>query len=160
MLYEVITVATCCFPEGTKGSQIDTLARTPLWKQGLNFGHGTGHGVGYFLNVHEGPQSISSAINNTALKEGMLTSNEPGLYKPNKHGIRIENLTLVQKATETEFGAFYEFETVTLCPIDLNAINTALLNKDEVDWLNKYHQKVRESLAHFLSKEENEWLKA
>ncbi len=154
-----IAVATCCFPEGTKGSQIDTLARTPLWKQGLNFGHGTGHGVGYFLNVHEGPQSISSAINNTALKEGMLTSNEPGLYKPNKHGIRIENLTLVQKATETEFGAFYEFETVTLCPIDLNAINTALLNKDEVDWLNKYHQKVRESLAHFLSKEENEWLK-
>ncbi len=140
------------FPRGTPSPMLDTLARAPLWSEGMDFGHGTGHGVGYFLNVHEGPQTISKAVAEPqmAMEAGMITSIEPGLYRPGQWGVRIENLVLNVPATTPEagaFGDFLEFETLTLCPIDTRCIDRSLLREDEVAWLNRYHATVRERLA-------------
>jgi Xaa-Pro aminopeptidase len=125
----------------------------------LNYGHGTGHGVGHFLCVHEGPQSIRTDLNTTTLKVGMVISNEPGLYRTNQYGIRTENLVTVVKSEENEFGHFLAFETLTLCPIDLKAINASLLTESEKAWLNAYHKTVYERIAPHLSDEEKAWLK-
>lgn len=154
-----IALAMAKFPEGTRGAQLDILARNPIWQHKMNFLHGTGHGVGHFLNVHEGPQSIRMNENPIALQPGMVTSNEPGVYKAGKHGIRIENLTLVHQAGEGMFGNYLEFETITLCPIDKKGIKKELLAQEEIQWLNNYHRLVYSSLAPNLNNEEKEWLK-
>jgi Xaa-Pro aminopeptidase len=148
------------FPRGTLSPMLDAIARAPLWAHGLEYGHGTGHGVGYFLNVHEGPQSISKAIPDAtmAMEPGMITSIEPGLYRPGRWGIRIENLVLNVPAATTEFGEFLEFETLTLCPIDTRCIDRTLLRADEIDWLNAYHATVRERLAPLVDGAALAWL--
>ena len=153
-----IALARAVFPEGTRGAQLDALARIPLWQHGMNFLHGTGHGVGHFLNVHEGPQSIRMNENPTPLRPGMLTSNEPGVYKAGSHGIRTENLMLTVPAGEGMFGRYLRFETVTLCPIDTQGIVREMLNNEEVDWLNSYHRRVCELLAPGLDEAERNWL--
>lgn len=151
------------FPRGTLSPMLDAIARAPLWEHGLDYGHGTGHGVGYFLNVHEGPQSISKVIPDAhmAMEPGMITSIEPGLYRPGRWGIRIENLVMNVPAAATagsEFGEFLEFETLTLCPIDTRCIEPALLRTDEIDWLNAYHATVRERLGPLVSGTALDWL--
>jgi Xaa-Pro aminopeptidase len=151
------------FPRGTLSPMLDAIARAPLWEQGLDYGHGTGHGVGYFLNVHEGPQSISRTLPDPhmAMEPGMITSIEPGLYRPGQWGIRIENLVLNVPAATPEggrFGEFLEFETLTLCPIDTRCIERSLLRADEIDWLNRYHAVVRERLAPLVSGDALAWL--
>ncbi|WP_425258524.1 M24 family metallopeptidase [Rubrivivax sp. RP6-9] len=151
------------FPRGTPSPMLDSLARAPLWAEGIEFGHGTGHGVGYFLNVHEGPQSISKAVvePHMAMEPGMITSIEPGVYRPGQWGVRIENLVLnVPAATDGVFGEFLEFETLTLCPIDTRCIDRSLLRADEIDWLNRYHATVRERLAPRVSGAALAWLQA
>ena len=153
-----IALAQAVFPEGTRGAQLDALARIPLWKHGMNFLHGTGHGVGHFLNVHEGPQSIRMNENPVVLQAGMLTSNEPGVYKAGSHGIRTENLMLAVPAGEGMFGRYLRFETVTLCPIDTQGIVREMLNNEETDWLNDYHRRVYELLAPDLDEAERSWL--
>ncbi len=156
-----IALASAIFPEGTRGSQLDILARKSLWENGLTYWHGTGHGIGHFLNVHEGPQNIRLEENPTKLQPGMVTSNEPGLYRANQYGIRIENLIVTQEYQKTEeFGTFYNFETITLCPIDTTPIAKKLLTKREIKWLNKYHKMVYSKLKNHLSKEEKAWLKS
>ncbi|GHU87824.1 Xaa-Pro aminopeptidase [Bacteroidia bacterium] len=147
------------FPKGTKGVQLDILARRALWENGINYLHGTGHGIGHFLNVHEGPHSIRMEYNPVAIAPGMVTSNEPGIYREGEYGIRIENLILAEKAGETAFGEFYQFETLTLCPIDKKPINRALLSEEEIDWLNTYHKKVYDILSPGLDEGEQKWLK-
>lgn len=147
------------FPEGTKGYQIDSICRKPLWEHAINFGHGTGHGIGFFLNVHEGPQNISPANVDVAFKPGMVTSIEPGIYRPGKHGVRIENLVLCIPYAASEFGDFLTFETLTLCFIDTTIINKTLLATDQITWLNQYNQMVFEKLKPMLSDEEAKWLK-
>lgn len=154
-----ISLAKCKFPRGTRGSQLDILARKALWDCGINYLHGTGHGIGHFLNVHEGPQSIRMEENPVALQPGMVISNEPGLYRTDEYGIRIENLILVREDSETEFGKFYSFETLTLCPIDKNLVEVSMLSAREHAWFNKYHQTVYDRLSPFLTEEENQWLK-
>lgn len=155
-----IALATAIFPEGTRGSQLDVLARKALWNNCLTYWHGTGHGIGHFLNVHEGPQNIRLEENPTLLKPGMVTSNEPGVYRANQYGIRIENLIVTQEYRKTEeFGTFYNFETITLCPIDTRPISKKLLTKCEKKWLNKYHKMVYKKLKNHLSIEEKTWLK-
>ncbi|MEN9728683.1 MAG: hypothetical protein RL434_3049 [Pseudomonadota bacterium] len=151
------------FPRGTLAPMLDALARAPLWAEGLDYGHGTGHGVGYFLNVHEGPQSISKAVPDPAMamEAGMVTSNEPGLYRPGQWGVRIENLVLNREAATPEAGAFgemLEFETLTLCPIDTRCLELSLLRPDELAWLNDYHAMVRERLAPLLEGAALAWL--
>ena len=153
------------FPRGTLSPMLDAIARAPLWEHGLDYGHGTGHGVGYFLNVHEGPQSISKAVPDAhmAMEPGMITSIEPGLYRPGRWGIRIENLVLnvpAASSVESDFGEFLEFETVTLCPIDTRCIDRSLLRTDEVEWLNTYHGTVRGRLAPMVSGDARAWLMA
>lgn len=155
-----IDLATAKFPTGTRGSQLDILARKAMWDRGLNYGHGTGHGIGHFLNVHEGPQNIRMDENSTILQPGMFTSNEPGLYRENEYGIRTENLILVVEAEETEFGQFYQFETLTLFPIDTTLIDREMLTKEEVDWLNSYHLEVYAKLSPLLNDAEKTWLKS
>ena len=154
-----IALAMAVFPSGTRGAQLDVLARMPLWSPKMNFLHGTGHGVGHFLSVHEGPQSIRMNENPIVLQPGMVTSNEPGVYKGGSHGIRTENLTLVCSAGEGLFGEYLKFETITLCPICKKGIIKELLTADEVDWLNNYHQQVYEKLSPKLNEEEKAWLK-
>jgi Xaa-Pro aminopeptidase len=154
-----IQLAMARFPEGTKGKFLDTLARQPLQREGLNYHHGTGHGVGYFLNVHEGPQSIRPDENMNPLVESNVLSNEPGLYRAGKHGIRIENLMVVNKWKETEFDKFLEFETVTICPIDKRPIVKELLLDEEVNWLNYYHKLVLEKVGPSVEGEVLDWLK-
>jgi len=157
-----IGLARLHFLKGTRGNQIEILARQHLWQHGLNYGHGTGHGVGYFLNVHEGPQSIGSGLTGksaVAFEKGMYTSNEPGFYKENEYGIRIENLVIATDAQKTAYGEFLKFDTVTLFPIDQNLIDINLLNKEEKDWLNNYHQTVFEKLAPHLEAAEVEWMR-
>lgn len=154
-----INIATCVYPEGTRGSQIDILARKSLWDNGLNYLHGTGHGIGSFLNVHEGPQNIRMNENPTTLQLGMVTSNEPGLYRAGEYGIRIENLILTKKEMVTEFGAFYSFETLTLCPIDTTPIVKEMLTEQEILWFNNYHQYVYDRLSPSLTEDGKEWLK-
>ena len=149
------------FPAGTLSPHLDALARAPLWEAGLDFGHGTGHGVGYFLNVHEGPQSISRAMPDAsmAMQPGMITSIEPGLYRDGRWGIRIENLVLnVSVGTPDEFGEYLAFETLTLCPIDSRCLELSLLRADERQWLNDYHAEVRRRLAPRLDGAALDWL--
>lgn len=154
-----IALGSQMFPEGTRGDQLDSLARQFLWNQGLSYLHGTGHGVGFFLNVHEGPQSIRLNHVNVALAPGMLTSNEPGLYVEGKHGIRCENLVLTVPAMTTDFGRFFKFETVTLFPFDLKLFDKSIMSEAEIQWLNNYHAHVRESLLPMLTEEaDRQWL--
>lgn len=154
-----IAVALARFPEGTRGSQIDILARKALWDRGLNYGHGTGHGVGYFLNVHEGPQNIRTEVNPTVLEVGMITSNEPGLYRSGEYGIRIENLVITEVKEETEFGRFLGFETVTLCYMDNQLVDKSLLTAEELAWYNDYQERVYQTLKPHLSADEAAWLR-
>lgn len=147
------------FLHGTTGSNLDIIARQPIWKQGLDYKCGTGHGVGFFLNVHEGPQRLSQVPNNIVLEEGMILTNEPGIYKEGKHGIRTENMMLVVKDEETEFGQFMKFEAITYCPIDIDGVNKDMLDENEVTWLNNYNKLVYEKLSPSLNEEEKDWLK-
>jgi len=163
VLKGMMNLSRARFPRGTLSPFLDTLARAPLWAEGLDFGHGTGHGVGYFLNVHEGPQTISKAMPEAhmAMEPGMVTSNEPGVYRPGQWGIRIENLLLnvpVDTPEQGGFGDMLGFETLTLCPIDARCIDTALLRADEIAWLNDYHATVRTRLAPRLDGEALAWL--
>jgi Xaa-Pro aminopeptidase len=157
-----IGLATIKFPLGTKGYQIEVLARKALWNFGLNYGHGTGHGVGYYLNVHEGPQSIGSGASadlKTIIEPGMLTADEPAIYRPGEYGFRTENLILCVEDELTEYGQFLRFETVTLCFIDKRLIDKELLSTEEVWWIDSYHQRVYRTLAPLLGKQEQIWLK-
>jgi Xaa-Pro aminopeptidase len=161
VLKGTLALSRARFPQGTASPMLDSLARAPLWEHGIEFGHGTGHGVGYFLAVHEGPQSISKAVPTPemAMEPGMITSIEPGVYRPGRWGVRIENLVLnVRAETADEFGEFLEFETLTLCPIDTRCIERSLLRADELAWLNQYHATVRERLAPHLSGDALAWL--
>ena len=163
VLKGMLALSRSRFPRGTLSPMLDAIARAPLWQHGLDYGHGTGHGVGYFLNVHEGPQSISKAMPEAAMamEPGMVTSIEPGLYHPGKWGIRIENLVLTVPADTPEgsaFGEFLEFETLTLCPIDTRCIARSLLDATEIDWLNRYHATVFERLSPRVSGNALAWL--
>lgn len=153
-----IALARARFPEGTTGTQLDILARQALWNNGLNYGHGTGHGVGSYLNVHEGPHQIRMNHMPTPLQAGMTVTNEPGLYRAGQHGIRIENVELVVPFTRTDFGSFLQFEALTLCPIDTAAIRTELMTPDELTWLNDYHRRVYKTLSPLLDEEHRTWL--
>jgi len=160
-LKAVIALSTAQFPVGTRAPLLDAIARAPLWAAGLNYGHGTGHGVGYFLNVHEGPQNISWLTPpepQTAMQPGMITSIEPGIYRPGKWGIRIENLVLNVPGETSEFGEFIRFETLTLCPIDVRCIDISILNQAEIDWINQYHATVKSRLAPLVTGDALAWL--
>ncbi|WDI30512.1 aminopeptidase P family protein [Hyphococcus flavus] len=154
-----IALATTKFPKGTTGHQLDVIARKPLWDVGLDYDHGTGHGVGSFLGVHEGPQRIAPAPNTQALLPGMILSNEPGYYKSNEYGIRIENLIVVSELKPVEGGdrEMMEFETITLSPINLVLVKPDMLTQHERDWLNEYHDRVRTTLAPLLPAEMKDW---
>ena len=154
-----IGLAKAKFLKGANGSTLDILARKPLWDEGLDYKCGTGHGVGFFLSVHEGPQGIRPYGNTVTLEPGMIITNEPGVYKEGKYGIRIENTLLVVKDRETESGEFYKFDTISYCPIDLNAVVVDMLTEEEKNWLNNYHKTVFEKLNSYLSKDEVEFLK-
>ena len=154
-----IALSTAEFPHGTCGTQLDILARQYMWKDGINYGHGTGHGVGHFLNVHEGPHQIRMNYVPAPLLPGMTITNEPGIYKAGKYGIRTENTMLVVPSRETEFGVFYKFEPLTLCPIDQEAILPEMLTTEEKAWLNQYHKNVYEALNPMLSEAEKQWLR-
>jgi Xaa-Pro aminopeptidase len=156
-----IHLATCRFPKDTTGSQLDVLARHALWQSGFDFDHGVGHGVGCFLSVHEGPQGISKRPNKAALKPGMILSNEPGYYKADAFGIRIENLIIVTEPQPIEGGEqpMLGFDTLTLAPIDLNLVEPQLLNEEEIAWLNNYHSRVFKEIGETLENEEKIWLK-
>lgn len=163
VLKGMIGLSQARFPEGTSGVQLDALARQYLWQEGLNYGHGTGHGVGFFLNVHEGPQSITpngnAAKSRTPLEVGMLTSNEPGFYRENHYGIRIENLVLCVEAEKTDYGQFLKFETMTMFPISHDLIDESMLNTSEINWLDTYHENVYDVLSPHINEEEKMWLK-
>ena len=162
VLKGTLALSRARFPRGTLSPMLDAIARGPLWEHGLDFGHGTGHGVGYFLNVHEGPQSISKTIPEPtmAMEPGMITSVEPGVYRPGQWGVRIENLVLnvPARGLPTEFGEFLEFETLTLCPIDTHCIERSLMRQDEIDWLNAYHATVRARLSPLVGGDALAWL--
>jgi len=161
VLRSMIALSRAQFPRAVKSPMLDAIARAPLWAEGIDFGHGTGHGVGFFLNVHEGPQSISQSSMpepQTAMEPGMITSIEPGIYRPGQWGIRIENLVLNVPAASTQFGEFLKFETLTLCPIDTRCVERALLRDDEAAWLNDYHATVRARLAPHLDGAALAWL--
>lgn len=153
-----IALAMAVFPEGTPGCRLDVLARNALWRSLRNFGHGTGHGVGFFLGVHEGPQDIRQNLNPTPLLPGMITSDEPGIYREGMHGVRHENLLLCVEEGSNEFGKWLRFETLTCCHFDTSILRTDLLDTEELAWLNNYNNKVFSSLAQYLSKEERDWL--
>ena len=155
-----IAVATARFPKGTTGSQLDVLARSALWQAGFDYDHGTGHGVGFYLGVHEGPQRISKLPNRVALAPGMVISNEPGYYKTGQYGIRIENLVVVTSMGKPKNGAkeFFGFETLTLAPIDLALVNGGMLSEEERGWLDRYHARVRETLTPLVDADTAAWL--
>ena len=159
VLKGMIGLSNAVFPAGTRGSQIDMLARKAMWEHGINYLHGTGHGVGHYLNVHEGPQSIRQEENPVTLRPGMIVTNEPGIYRDHEYGIRTENMMLTTLAMTTAYGDFYTFETLTLCPIDTTPIIKEMMTADEITWLNDYHRKVYKILSPCLSDEENDWLK-
>ena len=146
------------FPDGACGSQLDAIARSPLWESGLNFLHGTGHGVGAYLNVHEGPHQIRQEWKPAPLHAGMTVTDEPGIYVAGEFGVRIENTLLIVPYMQTDFGQFLTFEPLTLCPIDTRPLLVSLLSDDERKWLNNYHEVVRERLAPDLEGEELAWL--
>ncbi|MDR1919183.1 MAG: aminopeptidase P family protein [Tannerellaceae bacterium] len=154
-----ISLAKCKFPTGIRGSQLDILARKALWDAGINYLHGTGHGVGHCLNVHEGPQSIRMEENPVKLQPGMVMSNEPSMYRTGEYGIRTENIFVVREDSRTEYGAFLSFETLTLCYIDTRLLIASMLSARERAWLNKYQQMVYEKLSPHLTEEECAWLK-
>ena len=154
-----IGLAMAVFPRGTAGCQIDALAREPLWRHKRNFGHGTGHGVGFFLGVHEGPHDIRQNFNTQPLEPGMITSDEPGVYREGMHGIRHENLLLVRPVGDNEFGSFLGFETLTLCHFDTSCLEVSLLTADEREWLNAYNQRVYNTLSPRLPAEVSAWLR-
>ena len=154
-----INLANAKFLKGATGGNLDVLARGPLWQYGLDYKCGTGHGVGFFLNVHEGPQGIRPYGNNVVLDPGMILTNEPGVYKEGKFGIRIENIMVVVEDETNDNGEFYRFDTISYCPIDLNGVKVELLNDDEKAWLNNYHKKVYDNLSPYLNEEEKEVLK-
>ena len=153
-----IDLAMAVFPEGTPGCRIDALAREALWRSKRNFGHGTGHGVGFMLGVHEGPQDIRQNLNPVPLMSGMVLSDEPGIYREGLHGVRHENLMLVRDAGLNEFGHWLEFETLTLCHFDTSALDTSLLTSEQLGWLNEYNRKVYSSLSPYLSSSVAAWL--
>ena len=155
-----IQIELCKFPSGTSGTQIDILARQPLWREGLNYLHGTGHGVGNYLNVHEGPHQIRMEWKPAPLVAGMTVTDEPGIYLSGKFGVRIENTLLITPYRETPFGKFLQFESLTLCPIDTVPILIDMLLPEELSWLNAYHQRVFDTLAPHLSPAESAWLRA
>lgn len=157
VLKGMIRLSMVKFPKGTRGVQLDAFARMPLWLEGKDYNHGTGHGVGSFMNVHEGPQNIRKDMNFQELLPGMVCSNEPGFYVENGYGIRHENLVAVQEVNTTPFGTFYEFETLTICPFDRNVINAEMLTEPERNWLNNYHQWCREKLENDLEGEVKDW---
>lgn len=159
VLKGMIDLSMAVFPRGTTGHQLDALARMPLWKAGRNFGHGTGHGIGYYLCVHEGPQSIRWQANPQPLLPGMVISNEPGLYREGCHGIRHENIVLCRDAGTTEFGDWLDFETLTCCHIDTSVVLPELLGPEALQWLNGYNLWVYDTLSKYLSEEETLWLK-
>jgi len=161
VLKGVIALSRAHFPRGILSPLLDSIARAPIWAEGVNYGHGTGHGVGYFLNVHEGPQVIAyqaAATPQTAMQPGMITSIEPGTYRPGRWGVRIENLVINQEAGKSEFGEFLKFETLTLCPIDTRCLEISALSAEERDWLNQYHAQVRQRLSPLLEGTALEWL--
>jgi Xaa-Pro aminopeptidase len=161
VLKGVIALSSTQFPRGTKSPLLDSIARAPIWAGGVDYGHGTGHGVGYFMNVHEGPQSIAASVMpdaHTAMEAGMITSIEPGIYRPGRWGVRIENLVSNQLAQTTEFGEYLRFETLTLCPIDTRCLDQNLLRADERAWLNDYHAQVRTRLAPHVTGAAKDWL--
>ncbi|PAJ80935.1 aminopeptidase P family protein [Burkholderia ubonensis] len=163
VLKSMMALSRARFPRGIRSPMLDAIARAPMWAAGLDYGHGTGHGVGYFLNVHEGPQVISHyapAEPYTAMEEGMITSIEPGLYRPGKWGVRIENLVVNRAAGQTEFGDFLAFETLTLCPIDTRCVLVEMLHEEERAWLNAYHATVRERVGRHVSGDAKAWLEA
>ena len=145
-----IALATVHFPVGTKGYSLDSITRKPLWDRGINYGHGTGHGIGYFLSVHEGPMSIRTEFNNEPISEGHLLSNEPGIYREGEYGIRIENVILCKRSPATEFGEFLCFETISLCPIDKHLIVLDMLKPEELSWINQYHETVFQKISPHL----------
>lgn len=162
VLKGVIALSRAHFPRGIASPLLDAIARAPIWAEGIDYGHGTGHGVGYFLNVHEGPQVIAYqavAAPQTGMLPGMITSIEPGTYRPGRWGVRIENLVLAVDAGKTEFGEFLKFETLTLCPIDTRCLEVSLLAQDERDWLNAYHAQVNKRLSPLLQGPALEWLR-
>jgi len=160
VLKGTINLSMAHFPRGTLSPMLDALARAPMWQHNIDFGHGTGHGVGYFLNVHEGPQTISRSLPDAsmAMQEGMITSVEPGIYRPGQWGVRIENLVLNVPAQKNGFGDFLRFETLTLCPIDTRCIEHSLLSRQEVDWLNHYHAEVQRRLLPLVTGAARDWL--
>lgn len=161
VLKGLINLSATRFPRGTRSPMLDAIARAPIWAAGIDYGHGTGHGVGYFLNVHEGPQTISPSVPpdpHTAMEPGMITSIEPGIYRPGRWGIRIENLVLNRVVDSTEFGEYLGFETLTLCPIDTRPLVRSLLREDEIAWLNAYHATVRARLEPMVAGAARDWL--
>lgn len=154
-----IQLELCKFPDGASGTQLDALAREAMWREGLNYLHGTGHGVGSYLNVHEGPHQIRMEYIPTRMHAGMTVTDEPGIYLAGKFGVRIENTLLVTPYMQTEFGSFLQMESLTLCPIDTEPIDVSMLTQEELDWLNAYHEKVFCALSPFLTPEEQAWLK-
>ena len=143
------------FPMNTSGGQLDAMGRYALWQRGLDYNHGTGHGVGSYLSVHEGPQSISKSIINEPLKKGMIISNEPGYYREGSFGIRIENLIFVK---DSKYENFLEFETLTMFPYERDLIDLSKLSRTHIDWLNKYHKSVFQNLKKFLDTDTRKWL--
>jgi Xaa-Pro aminopeptidase len=161
VLKGVIALSRAKFPRGILSPLLDAIARAPIWAEQVDYGHGTGHGVGYFLNVHEGPQVIAyqaAAAPQTAMQPGMITSIEPGTYRPGRWGVRIENLVLNREAGSSEFGEFLSFETLTLCPIDTRCLEPSLLTQDEKDWFNAYHAEVQRRLSPLLEGDALQWL--
>jgi Xaa-Pro aminopeptidase len=163
VLKGVFALSSAQFPRAIKSPLLDAIARAPIWAAGIDYGHGTGHGVGYFLNVHEGPQVIAGSAApdaHTAMEPGMITSIEPGIYRPGRWGVRIENLVLNQSAQTTEFGEYLRFETLTLCPIDSRCLDLGLLRSDEIAWLNAYHAEVRKRLSPHVQGDAKQWLES
>ena len=161
VLKGVIALSSTRFPRGTRAPMLDAIARAPIWAAGIDYGHGTGHGVGYFLNVHEGPQVISASAMpepHTAMEPGMITSIEPGIYRPQQWGVRIENLVMNRSVETTPFGEYLAFETLTLCPIDTRCMDLLLLRTDEVAWIDDYHATVRARLLPHVSDAGRAWL--
>ena len=154
-----IDLAMAVFPEGTAGCQIDVMARAPLWNSKRNFGHGTGHGVGFYLNVHEGPQEIRQNFNRQAILPGMVTTDEPGIYREGRHGIRHENVLLCVDAGENDFGRWLRFEPLTLCHFDTSILVKELLDEEDIKWLNDYNERVFRTLSPRLPSEIATWLR-
>lgn len=154
-----IQLEICRFPRGASGTQLDALARKDMWRDGMNYMHGTGHGVGSYLNVHEGPHQVRMEYMPTPLVEGMTLTDEPGLYLAGRFGVRTENTLLIVSGGETEFGRFLRFEPLTLCPIDLAPVDFSMLLPEEIEWLNSYHKLVYERISPHLDGEDLEWLK-